>query len=541
MKRLATVIIAAGLLLGAAAPAAWAASLTSQVSATSVQAGGSVTVNGTYAANAWVSLRVLDSTNSVVVFDAAKSDANGAYSFTFVVPASAALGNLTVLTGSGADVASKTVTLTQTSTGGGVIIGPGTGSGNTTIEDGKIEIKPEVTKGADGRTEAKATINETQLSEALKESPDKVTITVTGDSTDQVVAQLDAKALQLAAKNNTVIEIKSEIGIYTLPTSVLDLEAIAKDLGVPVEQLSLNIKLVQATQDQKQAVGAETKELGATSVAPVIEFVIEFTAPGGKSAEVSSFGTTYVSRSLELTDSSIDPAHTTGVRYDPVTGVFRFVPTVFQQADGKWIATLKRNGNSLYTVIENEKTFTDVASHWAKKEVEQLASKLIVQGVSNTSFSPDGSVTRAEFTALIVRALGLDEAKGSSAFSDVTSGAWYANTVATAYNAKLVSGYEDGTFRPNQPITRQELAVLMDNAMAYVGKRNASLNVDTALNTFQDRGTIAAWAKSAVAQIVSAGITNGKADGAFVADSNATRAEATVMIQRLLKLAVFIN
>jgi hypothetical protein len=187
-----------------------------------------------------------------------------------------------------------------------------------------------------------------------------------------------------------------------------------------------------------------------------------------------------------------------------------------------------------------EKSFTDLTSHWSREAVEKLASKLIVQGVSATQFAPEDTVTRAQFTTLLVRALGLDDAE-ARAFTDIPSGEWYSGTVAAAYEAKLVSGYEDGSFRPGKPITRQELAVLLSNALTAIGKSITIANADQMLAGFADRADIAEWAKSATAQLVSAGITDGKAEGLYEPLSLATRAEAAVMIERLLKKAQFIN
>src|SRR5690606_11235384 len=134
------------------------------------------------------------------------------------------------------------------------------------------------------------------------------------------------------------------------------------------------------------------------------------------------------------------------------------------------VATLKSTTNSIYGVVQFNKTFPDVAAHWGKGYVESVANKLIVEGYEDGTFGPDRSITRAEFATVIVRALGLSSKKGTASFSDVKSGDWFANAVAVAAEAGIVKGYEDGTFQPNKVITREELAAMVVRASAFAGK-----------------------------------------------------------------------
>jgi DNA-binding beta-propeller fold protein YncE len=193
---------------------------------------------------------------------------------------------------------------------------------------------------------------------------------------------------------------------------------------------------------------------------------------------------------------------------------------------------------SVYEIVtadsnSNSDSYTDTASHWAKAEIDQLSSKQIVQGMTESTFAPDAIVTRAQFTTFMVRALGLVEGAATE-FTDVAANEWYSDAIAAALDAKLVSGYENGTFQPNKPITRQELAVLINNALAYLDQQHADLDVEQVLAAFEDQVSIASWAKQAVAQVKEAGITDGKGEGRFEASAPATRAEAAVMINRLL-------
>lgn len=189
--------------------------------------------------------------------------------------------------------------------------------------------------------------------------------------------------------------------------------------------------------------------------------------------------------------------------------------------------------------MKSAKTFGDITGHWAKSAIDLLASKLIITGTSDTAFSPAQKVTRAEFAALITRSLGLAATSSGAAFSDVSASAWYADAIHTAAAAGLITGYTDGSFKPNSPITRQEMASILSKAMKYTG---ATLTADpAALAKFSDAADIAAWSQSAVEEIAAAGIIQGRADGSFAPQMSATRAEAVTMLEKTLKSLQFIN
>uniref|UniRef100_UPI0018F530A2 S-layer homology domain-containing protein n=1 Tax=Paenibacillus alkalitolerans TaxID=2799335 RepID=UPI0018F530A2 len=194
---------------------------------------------------------------------------------------------------------------------------------------------------------------------------------------------------------------------------------------------------------------------------------------------------------------------------------------------------------SIYTVVELDKSFSDVTGTWSEKYVESMANKLIVEGYETGLFQPNKAITRAEFAALVVRALGLSNKTATSNFSDVAAGAWYANAVAVAAEAGIIKGYaEDNTFRPNAEISRKELAAMVVRASEYAGTKLAA---DTsALAAFKDAGKLG-WAEAEVSAAVKAGIVNGLNASVLAPNGTATRAEAATMLQRFLANAKFIN
>ncbi|MBO9605088.1 MAG: S-layer homology domain-containing protein [Paenibacillaceae bacterium] len=562
MKKTVALLLLAVLLFTAALPAASASGVSLAANRTNVAYGDSVHVSGTYAAQAWVTLRVIDSNRQLVATDVVKADANGQYAFDFHIPGTAAPGTLTVIAGAGNDTASQTIAL-YTDNGGA---GSGDGTGGTgspgssssptpsaspspsatptpspsATPAATAAVKPEVSTAPDGSTQAVASVGDSDMRQAIANADGgPVTVAVAGTGSDSVQVQVGLATLQSAADggNGTVI-FATENGSYHLPVAAVDFAAIARELGVSPDQLTVNVTVSNATPQQQGQANNAAAGSGGTMIAGAVDFSLTVTTTDGRSQTISSFGSTYVSRSIGLNTNNVNPNESTGVVLNE-DGTFSFVPSTFERGgDGNWTATLKRNGNSVYTVIQASKSFADLASHWAKADVELLASKLIVSGVADDEFAPEAKVTRAQFATLLVRALGLGEESGKP-FADVAAGTWYSGTVAAAYAAKLVTGYEDGTFRPDAPITRQELAVMVAGALAYAGAEGKGAK--PVAPAFADDAAIASWAKPAVTAIAAAGIADGRDNGRFEPAAGASRAEAAVMLKRLLQKAAFIN
>lgn len=215
-----------------------------------------------------------------------------------------------------------------------------------------------------------------------------------------------------------------------------------------------------------------------------------------------------------------------------------------------------------YGVLEYDKSFLDVGeTMWAFDVIQMLAAKHIVQGGPDAKYHPQGEVTRAEFAAMLVRALGL-QGDGGSSFTDVDRNKWYADAVAAASGAGIINGRSDGSFAPDATVTREEMAVMLIRAFKYVGG-NASVEYDSnGLNTsgsclnvsnnvfrsgdsdligqllavFGDESQISQWAKEAASQALEAGLIKGRGGDRFEPLETLTRAEAAQAIANLLKL-----
>ena len=198
------------------------------------------------------------------------------------------------------------------------------------------------------------------------------------------------------------------------------------------------------------------------------------------------------------------------------------------------------NGNGSWTpgviVPPNNNTnkvkFTDIAGHWAENEIKELSKDGIIKGRSETEYAPEETMTRAEYAALIRRAIGLNPSIYQGGFGDVEGNAWYANEIQAIVNAGIMSGDAEGGFRPNDQISREEMAKVIVNA--YLAKSGAP-DVTAAEISFTDSGEIAGWAQEYIGKAVELGLINGMGDGSYAPKGSMTRAQGAIVIYRLVK------
>jgi|GEM_PF-2325332 len=180
---------------------------------------------------------------------------------------------------------------------------------------------------------------------------------------------------------------------------------------------------------------------------------------------------------------------------------------------------------SSYAVVERTVEIPDALSHWANKSIGSMASKDVVRGYADGTFKPENSVTRAEFAKLVVTAMELDTESYEGGFGDL-DGHWAADYVQTAKNSGIINGYADGTFKPDGEITRAEMAAMLSRAVA--GKAG-SIN----LAQFADSHKIPAWASKGVEGAVAAELMKGDTNGKFNPEKLTTRAESATVVYRL--------
>jgi len=170
---------------------------------------------------------------------------------------------------------------------------------------------------------------------------------------------------------------------------------------------------------------------------------------------------------------------------------------------------------------------TDTAGHWASDTLNNWSSKGLISGYPDGTMKPNAPVTRAEFVTFVNRTLKGKDANATCSFTDVKKTDWFYADVATAYAAGYIMGYEDGSFKPSSPISRQEAAVIVGRVIDGIGTPDLTI-----LAQFNDASKIAAWAKPSVASLVAKGLLKGYADGTFGAEKQITRAESVVVLDR---------
>jgi S-layer homology domain. len=130
-------------------------------------------------------------------------------------------------------------------------------------------------------------------------------------------------------------------------------------------------------------------------------------------------------------------------------------------------AMISSNTNRVYAVAQNEVGFADVQKHWSLPFVELVAAKGLVEGVGVGKYDPNKAVTRAELTAMLVRALGRGATNdGKAPYDDVKQGAWYFGEVAAAKELGLLDFAGGDSFKPDQPLTREEMASMLAGVLA---------------------------------------------------------------------------
>lgn len=183
------------------------------------------------------------------------------------------------------------------------------------------------------------------------------------------------------------------------------------------------------------------------------------------------------------------------------------------------------NGSSSEPGQKEPDLYGEIAGHWAEKEIKDLVQRGIVKG-DGTGLNLTGQVTRAEFAAMMIRVLGLEETEYQGGMQDVHAGDWCAGVIQTCMDHGILQG-SGGMMRPDDPITREEMAKA---AVSVSGKAIEGTS------SFTDEDSISEWAKPFVDQAVALGLINGFEDGSFRPAESTLREQAMVVSYRLLHL-----
>ncbi|WCN38340.1 DUF4073 domain-containing protein [Aneurinibacillus uraniidurans] len=353
---------------------------------------------------------------------------------------------------------------------------------------------------------------------------------------DVLVGELTGQMVKNMERKQAVIEIKTDKASYTVPAQQINIDAVSEQIGksVNLQDIKVKIEISKPTAETTKIVENAAVKGEFTIVALPLNFTVKGTY-GDKTIDVFKFNA-YVERTIAIPDG-VDPNKiTTGVVVEP-DGTVRHVPTKVVKIDGKYFAKIHSLTNSTYSIVWHPLEFKDVEKHWAKNAVNDMGSRMVISGVGHDLFNPDQDITRAEFAAIMVRGLGIKQEDGAVPFTDVKAADWYSGAVQAAYKYNLIRGFEDGTFRPNDKITREQAMAIIAKAMKITDLQ-AKLQPKEAgelLLPFIDAKQASEWAKEGVADCVQAGLVSGRNGQQLAPKEFISRAEVAAIVQRLLQ------
>ncbi len=411
------------------------------------------------------------------------------------------------------------------------------------VVDGKTydQIANGSTTTTNGRTTMTATIDPAKLADRLQQSSGQpvIVVPVADKNIQQVSVVLTGETVKAMENKQAIMEVQTTSGNYRLPADQVNVDQLSQSLGSAVKLSDIVIHVEIGTSSTAVAQQAEqsASQKNYTLVTKPVSFEVS-ASYGGKTVNVDQFNQ-YVEREIPLPDG-VDPSKVTTAVVQNTDGTVRHVPTFITSRDGKFYAVINSLTNSDYSLIWHPKTFADVSGKWSEQAVNDMASRMIVNGVDADHYNPDAQVTRAELAAIMVRALGLPENGSTSSFNDVTASDWYAGAVAKAADYGLIQGYADGSFGPNRTVTRQEALVMLTRAMKLAKLDAKTGDTASTLAPFADHAAVAKWAQDAVATAVQSGLVQGNSKG-LAPTQHLSRAETAALVQRLLVQAKLID
>ena len=338
-----------------------------------------------------------------------------------------------------------------------------------------------------------------QVEEEITDAKPGATVTVEDpDIPREILEALAGEDVTLRVKVNSSLswEIKGGDLKISASYSDLDLAVTWKSQGIPADLLS-------------PLLGRETVQFSVKHDGE-FGFALTLTAPLGKE-NAGYWANLY--------------------HYDENTKTLNYETSA--QIDDQGDASLRMTHASQYAIVIDEKShelpFTDLGeTQWYESAVRYAYTHDIMEGMSATKFSPNISLTRAQAVQVLYNLEGQPTVSGNAAFPDQVE-EWYKPAIAWAESTGVVDGYEDGTFRPDQPVTRQEFAQMMYNYAAYKGY---DLSAQGDLNSFPDGDSVQEWALPAMLWANGNALINGHDDGTLDPASTTTRVQAASILMR---------
>ena len=291
------------------------------------------------------------------------------------------------------------------------------------------------------------------------------------------------------------------------------------------------------------------------TIKPTESYTFKYThSSGGSSGGSSSGKTTYkVTTSavnnggVNASPSSAEKGATITITLSPDKG-YKLDKLTVTDGSGKTVSTVKKS-DTVYTFTmpasavkvgvsyvkatetPSKTKFNDVsANDWFASAVDYVTGKGMMNGTADNTFSPKANTTRGMVVTVLYR-LENQPSTSAASFTDVASGAYYANAVAWANANGIVSGYGSGKFGPNDKVTREQLAAILYRYAQYK-KYDVSVGEDTNILSYDDAQSISSYAIPAIQWACGAGVVTGKSGSKLDPKGNATRAEVAAMLMR---------
>lgn len=379
-------------------------------------------------------------------------------------------------------------TNSDTGTGGAGTSDTGTGISSDTLSTYSTPARTTVRNGA-ASTVLSASEGASLVRQAAANQSQNIVVQpkLSGDVTKSEVSIPASTVGQIQSQTDAALTVSAPIADVTIPNGALDtLSSAGGTVNVAAEQVGDAVKLTLT------AGGEAVNEVpgGVTLTVPA-----EDAGPGTVAVLVNEDGSRQVIQKSVARDGAVD------------------VPL---------------SGSATVEIVDNSKEFEDVSSTgWEADAVAFASAHELFSGTSETTFSPDESMSRGMLATVLYNLEDHPDQDGAVTFSDVSSDAWYSDSVAWAAENGIVNGYGDGQFGPDDSITREQFAVMLWN---YAGKPEAG---GQALD-FKDADQVSGYARAALSWAVENGILNGY-DGRLTPGATATRAQAAQMLKNFME------
>lgn len=414
---------------------------------------------------------------------------------------------------------------------------------NTSVNGNNGGFATGKTTTSEGNKQTSVQVNRDKLGDILSNGTgQKLSIQSPNDG-DMQVDGLTAADIRLLADKGASLDIGNPLAIYPVPSKQLDLNSVSGQLGnAALNDIAVHIDIKRSSETLRNNAKNKATSAGYQLLVDPVDLEMTFSQNGKtvKSGQLNGYAPKYIAL-----PEGIDPNRiTTGVVVNPDGSVYH-LPTVVTKIGDRYYAQIHdlRSSGS-YSVIWNPQDFDDVRTHWAQTEVNNISARLDLQGNGGNTFAPNRNVTRAEFAEIVVLGLGLmRQEEPKTTFDDVTATAWYRNAISIASEFGIVLGYNDGAFRGNQTITREEGMAMIARGYQLIkpGHAISETEISKLLAGYEDASQVAKWAKPSVATLLSVGVVEGSGDKGMTPKSTMTRAETVALMERLLKVTNLID